>query len=206
MTEKKNFWSDPDAQLQDRITQAVRQVREKGLIPMLTGDEETDKMLDDCIKTMSSKGKEYTIGSTDRLHNFRTVGEQVEQPMEKVWFTYFYKHYSAVVSYIKNGCKVQSNETIQSRIMDCIVYLILFNKMSLEVERVRNEKALVANQAGGMEGIVQLAAKTFNEIPAQVDRCEDCLTNDGPFFDTSDHHGGTKHVCCDRTACHQRGG
>jgi len=103
----------------------------------LTGDPEFDQMLADCISTMSSKGKEYTIGSQDRLANFRRVGEQVDEPMEKVWFTYFYKHYSAVVAYIKNGCKVQSNEPIQSRIMDCIVYLLLFHKMSQEIERSR---------------------------------------------------------------------
>lgn len=102
----------------------------------LSGDKQIDQMIVDCLNTMRTKGQEYTIGSVDRLANFRTVGEQVGEPMEKVWFTYFYKHYSALVSYIKNG-GVKSNETIQSRIMDCIVYLLLFHKMSIELDTVR---------------------------------------------------------------------
>lgn len=100
----------------------------------LTGDKELNDMLFDCIKTMQSKGKEYTGGSPDRLNNFRQAAKDVDLPMEKVWYIFINKHWRALQSYIKNGCKVQSNETIQSRIMDCIVYLLLFNKMTLEIE------------------------------------------------------------------------
>jgi len=103
----------------------------------LTGDSEFDAMFRDCISTMSTKGKEYTGGSPDRLNNFRVAGEDVGLPMEKVWYVFFNKHLRAIQSYIKNGCKVQSNETIHSRIMDCIVYLFLFHKMALEIERSR---------------------------------------------------------------------
>lgn len=108
----------------------------------LTNDPEIDAMLQECIGTLFTKGAEYTLGSADRLHNFRTVGKMVDQPMEKVWFTYFYKHYSAVASYIKNGCYVKSNEPIQGRIMDCIVYLLLFSKMVEEIERGRKADAV----------------------------------------------------------------
>lgn len=100
-----------------------------------TGDVEIDKMLRDCIQTMSSKGKEYTGGSPDRLNNFRQAGADVGLPMEKIWYVFFNKHLRAIQSYIKNGCRVESNETIHSRIMDCIVYLLLFHKIALEVER-----------------------------------------------------------------------
>lgn len=100
----------------------------------LTGDPDVDVMIRDCLETMRSKGQEYTIGSTDRLANFRRVGEQLDVPMEKAWAIYFYKHYCAVMAYIKNGCQVKSNEPISSRIMDCIVYLLLFHKMVKEIE------------------------------------------------------------------------
>ncbi len=110
----------------------------------LTGDKDFDKMFSDCIATLASKGAEYTIGSADRLANFKRVAEQLARPscpitMQDVWFTYFYKHYSAVVSYLKNDCQVKSNEPIQGRIMDCIVYLILFSKMVKEIEAKRKE-------------------------------------------------------------------
>jgi hypothetical protein len=106
----------------------------------LTGDRDFDEMLRDCVKTLESKGAEYTIGSKDRLANFKKVAESVDSSMEKVWFTYFYKHYSAVASYIKNGCQVKSNEPIQGRIMDCIVYLLLFHKMTKEIESARESR------------------------------------------------------------------
>lgn len=195
--EKKNYWSDPDQQLQGKMNDAIRQVQEKGLIPELTGDGETDRMLADCIKTMSSKGKEYTGGSPDRLNNFRQAGIDVGVPMHQVWYVYYNKHLRALQSYIKNDCKVQSNETIQSRIMDCIVYLLLFNKMTLEIERSRAPKADPAATA-----FAQLGADTFNGT--KTERCDDCGSSGGPFIDKGDHHGGTKHVCEDRTGCHQR--
>lgn len=106
----------------------------------LTGDQEVDAMLRDCIEIMASKGQEYTGGSPDRLNNFRQAGQDVGLPMEKVWYVFFNKHLRAIQSYIKNGCVVKSNETIHSRIMDCIVYLLLFHKMALEIERARQVK------------------------------------------------------------------
>lgn len=106
-----------------------------------TGDPEIDRLYEDCIRCFAEKGAEYTVGSKDRLANFRGVAEDVDVPMEKVWYTFFNKHLRALQSYIKNGCTVKSNEPIQSRIMDLIVYLTLFHKMSLEIERKRLEAA-----------------------------------------------------------------
>ncbi len=103
----------------------------------LTGDAEFDRMLTDCITTLETKGAEYTGGSIDRLNNFRTIGLEIELPMEKVWYTYFNKHLRALQSYIKNGCVVKSNEPIDGRIMDLITYLLLFYKMVKEIERNR---------------------------------------------------------------------
>lgn len=42
--------------------------------------------------------------------------------------------------------------------------------------------------------------------PKQVteEHCDDCRIKQGPFIDKGDHHGGTKHVCQDRDACHRR--
>lgn len=107
----------------------------------LTGDPEIDALYRDCLKCFAEKGEEYTVGSKDRLANFRGVAEDVGIPMEKAWYVFFNKHLRALQSYIKNGCYVKSNEPIQSRIMDLIVYLTLFHKMSLEIERKRAAEA-----------------------------------------------------------------
>jgi hypothetical protein len=108
---------------------------------VLTGDPEIDALYRECITCFAEKGAEYTVGSKDRLANFRGVAADVDVPMEKVWYTFFNKHLRALQSYIKNGCTVKSNEPIRSRIMDLIVYLTLFHKMSLEIERKRKEAA-----------------------------------------------------------------
>lgn len=99
-----------------------------------TGDDDIDEMLIDCISTLESKGAEYTIGSKDRLHNFRTVGSFTGVGMMTVWGVYFYKHVSSIFSFIKNNGEVKSNEPISGRIMDCIVYLLLFYKIVKEIE------------------------------------------------------------------------
>ncbi|MHB8407779.1 MAG: hypothetical protein ACYDHY_06650 [Acidiferrobacterales bacterium] len=106
----------------------------------LTGDQEMDTLLEACLNTTRTKGAEYTGGSPDRLNNFRQAGADIGLPMEKVWYVFFNKHLRALQSYIKNGCQVKSNETIDSRIMDCIVYLMLFQKIVKEVERNNEPK------------------------------------------------------------------
>lgn len=106
----------------------------------LTGDKDIDEMFRRCIETMATKGAEYTEGSVDRLANFRRTGEECDIPMEKAWYVFFNKHLSAIKSYLKNGNKVKSNEPIESRIMDCIVYLFLFYKMTIELEQNNRQK------------------------------------------------------------------
>ena len=99
----------------------------------LTGDEEIDAMLRWCIETFHRKGADYTQGSVDRLKNFRDVARDTDQPMIKAWYTYAYKHWSAVVSFVKHG-QVES-EPIEDRLMDVIVYCLLATKIVKEMQR-----------------------------------------------------------------------
>jgi hypothetical protein len=97
-----------------------------------TGYEDIDAFLDDCLDTMRKKGHDYRQGNDDDvLHNFRTVAEAVDSDMMKVWFTYFYKHFSAMATFIKEGGQSES-EPIEGRIKDQIVYLLLFYRMVQE--------------------------------------------------------------------------
>lgn len=107
-----------------------------------TGDEDIDKMLADCIKTFEVKGTEYTIGSVDRLANFRRVANEVGVRPEQAWFTFFYKHYCSVVAHIKSAGAIKSSEPIQGRVMDMIVYLLLFSKMLTESEQEKKNDKL----------------------------------------------------------------
>lgn len=104
-----------------------------------TGDPDFDSILRQCIETMQSKGQDYAAGSSDRLHNFRTVAEATGMTMEQVWSVYFYKHVSAILSYVKGG---HESEPIGGRITDAINYLLLFAKIikedDLEEQTCRN--------------------------------------------------------------------
>lgn len=137
--------SDHEDLKQPRYKMPDEPAPEREAHPEYTGDPDIDAMLADCIRTMSTKGKEYTGGSPDRLANFRGVAQDVGIPIEKAWYVFFNKHYRAVQAYIKNGCKTLS-EPISGRIMDCVVYLLLFHKMTLELE-----KANEANRLGPLK-------------------------------------------------------
>jgi hypothetical protein len=136
---------------QETIPELGKEERFEGPIPedirkiykeygLLTGDYDFDAMLDSVLMTLQTKGEEYTGGSPDRLDNFRQCGRDVGIPMEKVWYVFFNKHVRAVASYIKNGCVVKSNESIHGRIMDLIVYLLLFEKMVIEITGKRRDE------------------------------------------------------------------
>lgn len=94
----------------------------------LTGDPDFDEVIKSCAKILEVKGEDYTIGTGDRLHNFKTVGEFTGMTPEQTLGVYFYKHVSAIFSYIKKGGKSES-EPIEGRIADCVNYLLLFQKM-----------------------------------------------------------------------------
>ena len=99
-----------------------------------TGDQDFDSLIDQCVKLLEVKGEDYTIGTGDRLHNFKTVSSFMGMTPESVLGAYFYKHVAAVFAYIKSGGQNES-EPIDGRIADCINYLLLFNKMVQERRR-----------------------------------------------------------------------
>jgi hypothetical protein len=98
-----------------------------------TGDKDFDAILRTCLEVLKVKGRDYTIGSADRLQNFKDVGNMVNEPPMKVLATYLWKHVAAVFSYIKSGGQNES-EPIELRIVDCINYLLLLGKMVRENE------------------------------------------------------------------------
>lgn len=110
----------------------VIKTKREDTYPVLTGYDDIDEFLNDCLETMRVKGHDYRQGNdADLLHNFRTVAQTVNSDMMKVWFTYFFKHYAAMATFIKEGGQSES-EPIEGRIKDQIVYLLLFYRMVQE--------------------------------------------------------------------------
>lgn len=99
----------------------------------LTGDVDFDELLKKCISILKVKGADYTIGTGDKLHNFKTTSEFMGLTPKQVLGTFLYKHMSAVFAYIKNDGQTES-EPISGRLADVINYMLLLHKMIKEDE------------------------------------------------------------------------
>lgn len=91
---------------------------------------------DAIMELVDLKGGEYS-GDDDRLANFRRNGADLELPMETVWRVYAAKHWDAISQYIKDLQQGKSRERMESldgRVDDLIVYLLLFKAMIEEKE------------------------------------------------------------------------
>ena len=82
-------------------------------------------MIEEEKAVMVGKGTEYCESQPDRLFNFKNIAAEIGLDPIQVWFIYFRKHISSIISYVKLGGKVTSNEPIEGRIMDCRNYLAL---------------------------------------------------------------------------------
>lgn len=111
-----------------KVIKKVDAKKNKNAELTLTGDKDFDEILNKCISILSVKGKDYTIGNDDKLHNFKTAGEFNELSQMQVLGVYFYKHVSAIFAYIKANGQTES-EPIEGRIADVINYMLLFYKM-----------------------------------------------------------------------------
>ena len=80
---------------------------------------------------LQQKGKDYTIGSDDRLYNFKEVAEMTGQTPLQVWATYFLKHVFSIMAYTKNG---SASEDIEGRFDDARNYLYLGEALIAEAE------------------------------------------------------------------------
>lgn len=82
----------------------------------------------------ATKGKEYTPDS-DVTENFKRHGITLEVPPTIVWAIYAGKHWDAIEQYCRRG-EVSSDETIEKRIRDLILYLYLLLAMVVDKSEV----------------------------------------------------------------------
>jgi hypothetical protein len=86
-------------------------------VAMMDGDYQTIREIN------STKGVEYA-GNDDALSNFKITGAAIGLSPEQVWSVLASKHWAAVMAYVKEG-EVKSNEPIEGRLHDVILYCFL---------------------------------------------------------------------------------
>ena len=90
-------------------------------------DELLQKMVNEEIDIMCTKGKDYTRNSSDKLINFKRASEDIGIKPEQVIYIYMKKHWDALITYIKTG--KLSGEPIESKILDIRNYLALLRAL-----------------------------------------------------------------------------
>lgn len=88
--------------------------------------------LDKCSKIWDSKGLEYSNSTIDANLNFKSDEEIGISPIQSV-SVFMNKHYRSIRSYVKNG-EVKSNESIEGRLHDLIVYSLIMLSIIKENE------------------------------------------------------------------------
>lgn len=80
----------------------------------------------------STKGQEYA-GPDDVLANFRSTADDIDMPLRKALYTHMHKHWSVIKYFCKTG-RLESTETLESRINDLRLYLALLRAAQMEEE------------------------------------------------------------------------
>ena len=100
-------------------------------------DELFQKMVNEEIAIMCSKGKDYTRNSPDKLSNFKEAAQEIGIKPEQVIYTHMKKHWAALTTYIKTG--KLSGEPIESKILDIRNYLALLRAL-IEEKKIEENK------------------------------------------------------------------
>lgn len=108
--------------------------------PRLYGNKTWEQVIQGTHKAIAElcdiKGEEYKASDGDQLANFRRYVARYEGvPIEFAWAMFAGKHWDAIQTYIDDirlGVARQRSESIESRVDDMIVFLILFKLMAAE--------------------------------------------------------------------------
>lgn len=122
--------------------------------PRRYSHERFDQLIAETVKEIqklsSLKGGEYA-GDDDRLANFRRNAQALGLPMESIWAVYCAKHWDAVMQYIQdqNTGKTRARlESIEGRVDDIIVYMILFKAMLDENAQSKDDASWMSEGPG----------------------------------------------------------
>ena len=90
-------------------------------------DKVIQSQIKQILKTREDGQKEYARNINNVFANFQRVGKYVGIVQEQVLMVYLLKHIDGIMAYV-NGHKSQ-RESIEGRITDAIVYLLLLRGM-----------------------------------------------------------------------------
>jgi len=82
-----------------------------------------------------SKGVEYANNDFDANANFKRLGESLGMDAKKVLFVYLQKHLDSITHFVRVG-KVKSNEPIEGRVHDAILYLLILLSLIEDTKKV----------------------------------------------------------------------
>tara|TARA_Y100001972_G_C7478794_1_gene243431 strand:- start:97 stop:552 length:456 start_codon:yes stop_codon:yes gene_type:complete len=118
-----------------------------------TLDEFRSKMIKDAFEVSDAKSIEYTISNIDKHYNFKSIADRLGVSPEQVLMTYVLKHIDAICNDAKTG-KVVSSETIYSRCIDVINYMVLLASLKIlpHNQENKNEQNNDIDKGGAVHG------------------------------------------------------
>ena len=104
----------------------------------------SDEFLAECKDIQVEKGREYTVDSSDKFKNFKSIGDRLGMDAKMVALVYMLKHMDSIRAYILSG--KEGSEGLKGRCQDLVNYAIMLWAMDYEEkEYIKLEKDIDEN-------------------------------------------------------------
>ena len=104
----------------------------------------SDEFLAECKNIQVEKGREYTVDSSDKFKNFKSIGDRLGMDAKMVALVYMLKHMDSIRAYILSG--KEGSEGLKGRCQDLVNYAIMLWAMDYEEkEYIKLEKDIDEN-------------------------------------------------------------
>ena len=90
----------------------------------------SDEFLAECKNIQVEKGREYTVDSSDKFKNFKSIGDRLGMDAKMVALVYMLKHMDSIRAYILSG--KEGSEGLKGRCQDLVNYAIMLWAMDYE--------------------------------------------------------------------------
>ena len=104
-----------------------------------------EQRIDKCMEVLGAKGKEYSGGGKDRLHNFKRAAEMQGISPAAALRGMWAKHIVSIMDMfdaMDNG-HVPTSATVEEKLGDNINYSLLFEALITEMREKRSNSAVV---------------------------------------------------------------
>ncbi|MCK4349162.1 MAG: hypothetical protein KAW47_11160 [Thermoplasmatales archaeon] len=155
-------------------------------------NEEFNRCLEEQLirirKTLGKKGIEYTVDSTDRIHNFRRAADTLGCCPERALIGMAVKHWISIldiVDEISSSGKYPTKELIEEKIGDMVNYMLILESTIKEV--IRRDALDSPNIAVGYDA----AIKIKDDVVRGICKCKSCRKS--ASVTTGNEESGYKH-------------